>query len=186
VRPRRYTIPVRVEPRRGASVETPSIAPREEPHPPDRAAAAPEPDQEDWRDRALRLQAEMENYRKRQRRIAQEQARAGQDRLLVEILSVADNLDRTLDHVQANETAPDPLREGIGLTREELLRLLGQYEVERLDARGEPFDPNWHEAIAVEPANKHGVEPGTVIHVQQAGYRRGTKLLRPAKVVVAQ
>lgn len=182
---RRYTIPVRVEPRRVAPTESPPLVPEDESPPPRQPVrtAAPDPsEREDWQDRALRLQADMDNYRKRQRRIAQEQAQADRDRLLTEVLSVADNLDRAL----ATAAEPTPVRQGVLLARDELLRLLKGYEVERLDVQGRPFDPHWHQAVAVVPAGERGVMPGTVVRVERAGYRRGERLLRPAHVVVAQ
>ena len=113
---------------------------------------------------------------------AQDQAQADQDRLLNDVLSVADNLDRAL--AQAEE--PTPVRRGVALAREELLRTLARYEVERMEAQGAAFDAHWHEAVAVVPAGNHASTPGTVVRVEQAGYRRGDRLLRPAQVVVAQ
>jgi molecular chaperone GrpE len=143
-----------------------------------------------WRDRALRLQAEMDNYRKRQRRIAQEEAQASRDRLLRDVLRVADNLDRTLAaarRTEAPRSDSDALREGVELTRDELLRVLADHGLERFDALGEPFDPAWHEAVHVVSARALGVEPGTVVEQVQPGYRaRDTaRLFRPAQVVVA-
>jgi molecular chaperone GrpE len=151
-----------------------------------------------WRDRALRLQAEMDNYRKRQRRIAQQEAQADQERLLRDVLSMADNLDRTLAASVAQKPGPGPalpggsngLRQGVELTRDDLMRVLAKYGVERYHALGEPFDPEWHEAVHVVSAQALGVEPGTVVEVVQPGYRRrdgahGERLFRPAQVVVA-
>lgn len=151
-----------------------------------------------WRDRALRLQAEMDNYRKRQRRIAQEEAQAGQERLLRDVLSLADNLDRALAAAPqrpgglgtSDRRDAGALRQGVELTRDDLLRLLARHGLERFEALGEPFDPAWHEAVHVVPARALGVEPGTVVEQVQPGYRkRGDahdgQLFRPAQVVVA-
>jgi molecular chaperone GrpE len=150
-----------------------------------------------WRDRALRLQAEMDNYRKRQRRVAQEEAQADQERLLHEVLRVADNLDRTLDaeeypNVRGTSDRRDAgaLRRGVELTRDELLHILAGYGIERFEALGKPFDPAWHEAVHVVSARALGVEPGTVVEQLQPGYRKheavyGERLFRPARVVVA-
>jgi len=130
----------------------------------------------------LRLQAEMDNYRRRQRRAAQEAARAEQERLLDDVLSVADNLERTLAVQQPNCGV---IRRGVELTRDELMRVLRKHDVERFEAQGAPFDPAWHEAVHVVPAGTLGVEPGTVVKVVRSGDRRGERLLRPAQVVVA-
>jgi molecular chaperone GrpE len=124
----------------------------------------------------------MENYRKRQRRFAQEQVKSEQERLLREILAIADNLDRTLTAAEKDT----PIRRGVALTREELLRLLKRYEVELVEALHEPFDPAWHEAVDVVSSTELGVRPGSVVQVVQPGYRRGERLLRPARVIVAQ
>jgi molecular chaperone GrpE len=141
----------------------------------------------EWRERALRLQAEMDNYRRRQRRAAQEAARLDQERLLDDVLGVADNLERTLAAGQPDPGAPDSgaIRQGVELTRDELMRVLLKHDVERFEAQGASFDPAWHEAVHVVPAVALGVEPGTVVQVVRSGYRRGERLLRPAQVVVA-
>jgi len=146
----------------------------------------------------------MDNYRKRQRRIAQEEAQAGQERLLRDVLRVADNLDRTLAAGQQRASTPgipqrpsglgtpsplgasNGLRQGVELTRDDLLRVLAKHGVERFEALGEPFDPAWHEAVHVVPARALGVEPGTVVEQVQSGYRKGERLFRPAQVVVAK
>jgi molecular chaperone GrpE len=176
-------IPVRVRAAAG-----PARAPGGEPS----APGAPQEDSpvreqaagasEEWRDRALRLQAEMDNFRKRQQRMAQEQARADQERLIHDVLVIADNLDRTLDAAREDT----PIRRGVALTRAELARILSRYEVERIAAHGQPFDPAWHEAVDVVSARSLGVDSGTVVREVRPGYRRGERLLRPARVVVAQ
>jgi molecular chaperone GrpE len=157
-------------------------------HPVDEQSSTAGPEgSQGWQDRALRLQAEMDTFRRHQRRIAKDQIRIDQERLLSEMLSVVDNLDRTL---AAAQDAPQPLdaslRQGVALTRNQLLHLLDRYDVQRIHAYGKSFDPHWHKAVAVVPAGELGVETGTVIQVTQSGYRRGERLFRPASVVVAQ
>ena len=168
----RYNIPVR---RAGTGVDP---APRAEMPVRERTS---EPSEEMWRDRALRLQAEMDNFRKRQRRVAHDEAHQEQDRLLVDVLAVADNLDRTL----AADEADTPLRQGVAMTLDGVLQLLKRYDVERIEAVGQPFDPRWHEAVGVVPVAAPDVEPGIVAEVMQSGYRRGGQLFRPARVMVA-
>ncbi len=135
----------------------------------------------DWRDLALRLQAEMENFRKRQRRLAQDEVASERERLLREILSVADNLERAL----ASGGPDDGLRQGVEVTYNALLQWLGQQGVERLQSKGQRFDPAWHEAVSTIPREGYGVEPQTVVEVVEEGYTLNGRLLRPAKVVVA-
>lgn len=136
----------------------------------------------DWRDLALRLQAEMENFRKRQRRLAQSEVASERERLLRGVLSVADNLERAL----ANSAGADGgLRQGVEVTYNALLQWLGQQGVERMESRGQPFDPALHEAVSTVPCDVHGVAPQTVLEVAEEGYALQGHLLRPAKVVVA-
>jgi molecular chaperone GrpE len=135
-----------------------------------------------WRDRALRLQAEMENFRKRQQRLAEERIVADRERLLRSFLRVADDLERALstDGVDA-----ESLREGVDLTHHALIQLLDREGVEPIQAKGQPFDPAWHEAVGTVPHERAGVEPDAVAEVVQVGYRLGDRLLRPARVIVA-
>jgi molecular chaperone GrpE len=137
---------------------------------------------EEWRDRALRLQAEMENFRKRQQRQAEERVQANQGRLLRGFLTIADDLERAL-HVKGSDS--ESLREGVEVTYRSLEQLLRQEGVEQIDAKGETFDPTWHEAVATVPHQEAGVEQATVVEVAQQGYRLDGRLLRPARVVVA-
>jgi molecular chaperone GrpE len=157
------------------------------PEPPPTAGARPgegaEGDLEWWRDRALRLQAEMENFRKRQQRLAEEQVRADRERVLRAFLKVADDLERAL---HAAEADPERLREGVRLIYQTLLNLLEKEGVRRVEAVGQPFDPNLHEAVtAVQGQDAEGSEP-KVVEVIEPGYTLGDRLLRPAKVVVSK
>jgi molecular chaperone GrpE len=144
-------------------------------------AAAGE-DAEMWRDRALRLQAEMENYRKRQRRLAEAQVVEERERLLRRFLQVADELERALG---APRTDATNLRQGVELTYRTLMQHLEQEGVERIQAQGQPFDPEWHEAVGTKPQQEPGVQPQTVVEVQRPGYRLGDRLLRPARVLIS-
>jgi molecular chaperone GrpE len=137
---------------------------------------------EAWRDRAQRLQAEMENYRKRQRRLAEERIAEERERLLRRFLQVADELERAL---RASRADANSLRQGVKLTHRSLMQLLEQEGVEQILAYGQPFDPKWHEAVGAAPRQKPGVQPQTVVEVQRPGYRLGDRLLRPARVLIS-
>lgn len=141
-----------------------------------RPAAANETD---WQAVAQRLQADMENYRKRQARRADDAIAAERERLLQLVLPVADNLARALDHDGRQE---EPLRQGVELIHRELMRLLETEGVTRLQTVGQPFDPTLHEAVATLPVD---TEPDTIVKEIEPGYKLGDKLLRPARVVVA-
>lgn len=145
----------------------------------DESVIAPVADGLDWQSRTLELRAEMDNFRKRQARRAEEAAAAEQERLLRLILPVADNLARALNH---DDQADAALRQGVELTHRELMRSLEAEGVTRFETVGQPFDPNLHEAIATRVAEAAG---NTIVEEIEAGYRLGDKLLRPARVVVA-
>ena len=141
----------------------------------------PREELEEWRDRALRLQADMENYRKRQQRFAQDQIGHERSRLLNAFLGTVDDLERAL----ATPGGGDGLRRGVELTHRAAMQLLQKEGAVAISAEHQPFDPNWHEAVATIPRNGGEVAPGTVIQVVEPGYRIDNQLLRPAKVVVA-
>jgi molecular chaperone GrpE len=123
----------------------------------------------------------MENYRKRQQRLAERRILEEREQLLRAFLPVADDLERALN---ANKVGLESLREGVELTHQTLMQILDQEGVKRIQAIGRPFDPTWHEAVGTVPHQKAEIEPGMVAVVVQEGYRLGDRLLRPARVVV--
>jgi molecular chaperone GrpE len=134
----------------------------------------------DYKDRYLRAQAEMANFKKRLERRYEEQIEEEKKHLLLRFLSVADNLERALNHADLND---DGLRDGIQLTYQELQHLLAQEGVAQITAKGQPFDPSYHEAVAIIPAPE--AEADTVVAEIQKGYLYRDQLLRPARVHVA-
>jgi len=134
----------------------------------------------DYKDKYLRVQAEMVNFKKRLERRYEEQVEEEKKHLLLKFLSVADNLERALNHTDLNE---DGLRHGIQLTYQELQHLLAQEGVEQIEPEGQPFDPSYHEAVAIIPTSK--AEADTVVAEVQKGYLYRDQLLRPARVHVA-
>jgi molecular chaperone GrpE len=165
-----------------ASLEMPEQSARREPEPEAPPREANQEELEMWRDRAQRLQAEMENFRKRQRKLTQEQIEANREHLFRSFLDVSDNLERAL---ASAETDTKSLREGVTLTHRALMRLLDREGIEPIAAEGQPFNPVEHEAISTVPHTQTDVAPDTVFKVVQPGYRLGDRLLRPARVVVA-
>lgn len=137
---------------------------------------------EEWRNRALRLQAEIENFRKRQQRLAEERILGERKRLLRSFLDVSDDLERAL---AAGESDTESLRQGVALTHRRMMRALDQAGVKRIDVVGQPFDPAWHEAVSTVSHQQAGIAPDTVVEVVQQGYQLDAGLLRPARVVVA-
>jgi molecular chaperone GrpE len=177
-RERDSEVPMQVQPLRGEAAAMPA-APEREPALPERGAGAGDVD---WQDLVLRLQAEMDNYRKRQQRLAQVQIDAERERLLRGFLPAVDDLERALVAPVSDVHA---LREGVQLTHREILQRLRQEGVERIHAQNQRFDPNWHEAVSAIPHDGSGAAPGTVVKVLEPGYRLGDRLLRPARVIVA-
>ena len=143
------------------------------------AEAAPGVDDPNWEAVARQMQADMDNFRKRQQRRANEAIDAEKERLLRQFLPIADNLTRALNQDTNNVEA---LREGIELTLRQLERMLTAEGVARMDTVGQPFDPTWHEAVATVP---NPALANTVVNEVETGYTVNGKLLRPAKLIVA-
>lgn len=142
--------------------------------------ASPTEGELDWQSLALRLQADMDNYRKRQVRRADDAVAVERERLLRLMLPVADNLTRALNQ---DGQVDEVLRQGVELTRRELMRLLEAEGVTRLEAVGQTFTPELHEAVATVMTEAEAA--GTVVEEVESGYKLGERLLRPARVVVS-
>jgi molecular chaperone GrpE len=134
---------------------------------------------------AQRTQADFENFRKRASRDAAAAQQRGVVKLAKELLPAIDNLDRALKAAEAhgNGEGTDNLASGFKLVHADVTAALARVGIEPYSPEGEPFDPQFHEAIAQQPVD--GAEPGTVVEVYQCGYRFGDAVLRPARVVVA-
>ena len=134
---------------------------------------------ENW-DRYLRTAAELENVRKRAIRDVENAHRFALERFSRELLAVRDSLEMGL---AAEGASVESLLEGSAATLKLLNTTMEQFGVEVVDPAGEPFDPELHEAISMQPSDD--VEPGSVVTVVQKGYSLNGRLLRPAMVVVA-
>jgi len=140
------------------------------------------------RDQLLRSMADMENLHRRTEREKSDIARYAISNFARDVLTVGDNLKRTMDHVPPEAAAGDPalksFLEGVELTERELLNVLERHGVTRIEPLGARFDPNCHQAMyEVQNAD---VPEGTVVEVMQAGYVIGDRCLRPALVAVAK
>lgn len=141
-----------------------------------------ERERDDYRDRYLRAQAEFQNYQKRFQRDLAEERRYSQAPLASDLLAVLDNFDRASEAAaQAGETGP--LVQGVDLIRKQLMDLLRRHGITPIEAQGQPFDPNLHQAIMQQPTADHPA--GTVLQVLEQGFRIHDRVLRPANVVVA-
>jgi molecular chaperone GrpE len=136
------------------------------------------------KEQALRAVAEAQNVRRRAEKDAENARKFALEKFAGDILSVADNLDRALAAADAEDEALKPILEGVELTRKSLLDALARHNVEQIDPTGQPFDPEFHEAMAMVP--NPSAEPNSVIDVMQKGYTLNGRLLRAAMVVVAK
>jgi molecular chaperone GrpE len=132
-------------------------------------------------DRLLRLAADFENYKKRAAREREEYVTLANERLVKELLPILDDLERALNAAEQHEEAQ--LEEGVRLVHRSLASLLARNGVEEIATDGK-FDPHVHEALLAQPAEDR--EQGDVLDVIQKGYRLGDRVVRPARVIVAE
>ncbi len=136
------------------------------------------------RDRYLRARAEFENYRRRMGEELEREREAGMDSMVLPVLNVYDDLERALEAAAtAGEEGPFVL--GVRAVRDSLLRQLAGLGVTVVGLPGDEFDPEIHEALATVPAGPEAAA-GTIAHVYSAGFTKGERLIRPAKVIVAK
>jgi molecular chaperone GrpE len=147
----------------------------------DKLAAVEKEKKDNW-DRYLRAAADLENTRKRQKRELEDAKYDVKNKVLKEMLPVVDNLERAIEHA-SKEGEKNPIVEGVQLVLRQFTTAFERLDVTAIDAMGQPFDPNLHEAISQQESDQPA---GTVIQVLQRGYRAGERLLRPALVVVAK
>jgi molecular chaperone GrpE len=139
------------------------------------------------RDRLLRALADAENTRRRAERTAEEARQYAIADFARELLVVADNLQRTIDAAERRspETVEDAaLIEGVRTTERILMHTLERFGIRKIEAVGQPFDPNLHEAVM--EVDDREQPPGTVVRVVEDGYTIHDRLLRPARVFVSR
>jgi molecular chaperone GrpE len=139
---------------------------------------------EQFRDQALRTVAEMENLRRRTEKEVQDARKFALERFAKDLLVVLDSLELGIQAAAGETEEVVKHREGIELTLKQFLTVLEKHNVRPIEALGQKFDPNLHQAMTMEPTNS--VEPNTVTKVFQKGYTLNDRLLRPAMVVIAQ
>lgn len=134
-------------------------------------------------EKVLRLAADFENTKKRLERERDTSLKYAGENILKELLPGIDNIERAMDQAQET-TSIESLLEGVELTRNGLLATLEKFGVTAIKSVGEPFDPNIHEAIAMEGTD--AMEPNFILREYQKGYIYKERLLRPAKVIVSK
>ena len=138
-----------------------------------------------WRERYIRLQAELDSMRRRWEQRFEIEAANTRHEILRDMLSLADHLELALQH--SAETEGEQAQEYVNnlkATYQAFLHTLKRYGVTQIEAQGQPFDPNVHEAVG--QVKTEDVSSGHVARVLQAGYMEGDKLLRPARVLVRE
>ena len=141
------------------------------------------------KDRLLRLAAEMENLRKRTEREKAEATLYAATNFARDLLSVADNLSRALQALPSDERESageieKNLIAGVEVTERELINVFQRHGIRRIEAVGQKFDPNFHQAMFEVPTNEK--PPGTVMQELQSGYAVGERCLRPSLVGVSK
>jgi len=145
--------------------------------------APPEP-AIDYKDRWLRAEADLQNYRRRAQRESEQVRRAAEEAVLLELIATVDDLERALSSAR-EAGAPESWTQGVALVVQRALDYLDRQGVVPVDPAGQAFDPELHEAI-LEMDTPSGAAPGAVLQVVRKGYRRGERPLRAARVVVAR
>ena len=134
-----------------------------------------------YKDKWLRERAEMENFRKRQARMAEDRIERNKRDLLEKVLDVMDNLDRALHYQDTMDR--NGLQQGLRMVQWQLNELLKNEGLSPVPTVGEQFDPHIHEAIESVTSDEH--PEGTVVEEVRKGYRIGGDMLRPARVIVS-
>ena len=139
---------------------------------------------EEQKDKYLRLSAEFDNYRKRTLKEKAELIKNGGEKTLTAILPVLDDFERALKNMEASEETK-AMKEGVELIFSKFQKILGQEGLQKIDTDGKDFDVDFHEAIALIPAPSEDLK-GKILDCVQTGYMLNEKVIRHAKVAVAQ
>jgi len=136
------------------------------------------------RQNMLRMQADMENLRKRLVREHEKARRRTLERFMGDLLPVRDSLERGLEAAEDKAATVEALKQGKQLIMKMLTKVMGDHGLQTIDPAGETFDPEKHEALTMLPSAEH--DENTIIDVIEKGYQLHERLIRPAKVVVSR
>ena len=137
------------------------------------------------KDQLLRALAENENTRRRGQKDKEDALKYGVTNLARDIISVSDNLQRVLDNKSENAAElSEALFSGVNLILKDLTSIFGRHGIQRIESKGQQFDPHSHQAVFEQETDEH--TPGTIVQVMQDGYKIHERLLRPAMVAVAK
>ncbi len=138
---------------------------------------------EEYKDRWIRLAAEFDNYKKRRTREFDALIQSASENLIRDLLPVLDSVARALEHRADGDEESDGFKQGVTMIMEELPKVLQRRGLSEIEAEGQPFDPNYHEALMQMTSEDHA--EGLVMAVVERGYRLGEKVIRPSRVVVS-
>ncbi len=136
------------------------------------------------RDMALRAQAEMMNIKRRAEQDVEKAHKFALDKFVDALIPVVDSLEKGIESAEQAEGSHEAILEGMDLTLKQFLSALERFKVEQINPEGQPFDPNYHQAMSMVP--NPDMEPNTVMNVFQKGYSLNGRLVRPAMVVVSK
>ena len=139
----------------------------------------------DEKDRALRAQAEAQNFKRRLQQDKEQALKYAAESFVRELLPILDSFDRAAEQAQGTDQKLEDVVDGFKLIQKQFLDFFEKSEVVPIEALGQKFDPNLHQAVSQQPA-EDGQEPDMVVAVMQAGYMYHDRVIRPAMVVVSQ
>ena len=138
----------------------------------------------EMKDRYLRAQADLENFRRRTRKEKEEQAKYAALPVVKALLPALDNLERALDAARSENASSDGLGQGVEMVTKQMFDILKEFGLESIPSVGEPFNPEFHEAVMTVESDEH--ESGTVVEELQKGYLLKDRVIRPSMVKVSQ
>jgi molecular chaperone GrpE len=138
---------------------------------------------EHW-NQLLRVKADMDNTRRRAKQDVENAHKFALEKFALELLPIKDSLEMGLSAIEGDDDATKQLKEGTELTLKMLVSALEKFGIEAFDPTGDTFDPDKHQAMAMQESADH--QPNTVMAVMQKGYQLNERLLRPAMVVVSK
>lgn len=130
------------------------------------------------KEQLLRVEAELDNVQRRAKKQVSDARKFANEKILNDLLEVVDSLEKALENEQGEEL------EGVRLTHKKFMDILEKHGAEPVNPEGEKFDPKLHEAMTTQPTDE--CEPNTVVNVLQKGFLLNGRLVRPARVIVAQ
>lgn len=140
-------------------------------------------ERDEYRDQFMRALADLQNFRRRVAKESEETRKYATAEMVRQLLPVLDNFERSLAFL-ASGASTEAVLEGLRAVDRQLRSVLESVKVEKIEPVGQPFDPEHHEAVALEASTEH--PEGTVLEVLEPGYRMGERVIRPARVKVTK